>query len=116
MSSAVSKIERITTENNKNPYQRLYLLTLAIERGDFYSLINHIEWSFIHDGIINAAVHNVFNKKDIYLEDIYTKEEFLDMTPKQRAFAIFQPIFDTKKELNIYCVSNNTDIIEEFII
>jgi hypothetical protein len=114
MSSAVSRIERISHELKKNPISRLYLLLVESPKGQYSCLINPTEWGFIYDGIINPPLRNILLQKDIYLEYLHTPEEYLAMTPEQRALSIAQKTFTSTESLDKYCLKHNIDIINIF--
>lgn len=116
MSSFVSRIERNSLEGRKFPVTRSYLLMVTSPRGDYTSLITAAEWSFIHDGIINPPLRNVLLQKDIYLEYHHSPQEYLDMTPEQRALKIAQKTFANNESLDKYCLKHNIDIVNVFTV
>lgn len=116
MSSTVSRLERHAAENKKNPYHRMYSLTLHSPRGTFFTLLKDAEWGFIFDGIMNPTLHNIFKEKEIYLEYTYTVDEVLSMTPDQRALVVAQETFNSLENFYQYCLDNNTDIISNYTV
>jgi hypothetical protein len=116
MSSTVSLLERYAAENKKNPYSRLYSITLNSPRGTYFSLIKDTEWGFIFDGIMNPPLHNIFKEKDIYLEYTHTIEEVLAMSQDERALFLAQETFNDKDSFQLYCVENNIDIIDNYTV
>lgn len=116
MSSRVSRLERNAAENKKNPYRRMYSITLHCPRGTFFNILKDAEWGFIFDGIMNPPLHNIFQEKEIYLEYTHTADEVLSMTPDQRALIIAQEAFDSLESFYQYCLDNNIDIISNYTV
>lgn len=116
MSSKVSKIERICSENKKHPITRVYSLEWHTTRGTFYCLLSETEWGFIYDGIINPPLRNILNQKDIYLEYSKDAQEYLTMSPEERALSIAVSTFESIQEFEQYCTENRVELINTFVL
>jgi hypothetical protein len=116
MSSTVSRLERYAAENKKNPYSRLYSITLNKPQGTYFCLIKNTEWGFIFDGIMNPPLHNIFKEKDIYLQYTHTIEEVIAMSQDERALILAQETFNDQDIFNLYCQENNIDIIDNYTV
>lgn len=111
---STSRIESITKNNKKNHTQRLYALEMNYPHKKEITLINHIEYGFIFDGIINQAILNIFERKNIHPEYYHSHQEILDMLPEQRAKLLAQNEFSSIEQLQTYCENNHIDIISVF--
>lgn len=116
MSSSVSRLERHSAENKKNPYSRLYSITLHSPRGTFFSLLKHTEWGFIFDGIMNPPLHNIFKEKEVYLEHTHSIEEVLAMSQDERALVLAQETFNSEDSFQLYCEENNIEVIDNYTV
>ena len=111
---AVKNIERIANENKKHDLRRLYALEVKYPHKIDFSLINHIEFGFIHDGIVNQALLNIFERKDIHPEYYYSQEKILKMSEQERAALLNTAEFSNKEQLEKYCLENYVDIISYY--
>lgn len=111
---SVNRIETLTHYNKKNSTQRLYALVLNYPHKKEITLINHIEYGFIFDGILNQAMLNIFERKNIHPEYHYSSEELLNMLSEQRAKLLVQNDFSSLEQLNTYCDENFIDIISTY--
>lgn len=109
--SSVSRIEKITHNNKKDNTQRLYALVINYPHKKSITLINHIEYGFIFDGILNQAILNIFERKNIHPEYYHSPEQILNMLPEQRAKLLLQDDFSSLDQLQKYCEENFVDII-----
>lgn len=113
---AVKNIERMAQENKKHDLQRLYALEVNYPHKTDISLINHIEYGFIYDGIVNQALLNIFERKDIHPEYYHTPEDILKMSSEQRAALLITSEFSSRQQLEKYCIENYVDIISYYTI
>ena len=116
MSTLVSRIGRITSENKKNNSILQYVLEIEYPHKKNISLINHIEYGFIFDGIMNQAVLNIFERKNIHPEYFYSNLEILSMSEDQRAKLLATQDFENNEQLNKYCLDNYVHVVSTYII
>lgn len=102
-----------TVKSNHN-VERLYALCLTYPHKQEICLINHIEYGFIFDGILNQAILNIFERKNFHPEYYHSSEEILTMLPEQRAKLLIQNEFSSLAQLYVYCEKNNIDIISVY--
>lgn len=114
--SSLSRIERITSDNKKNHATRQYALIRQYPHKNDISLINHIEYGFIFDGIINQALLNIFERKNIHPEYYHSNEDILAMSQEARAKLLITEEFTNFEQLNKYCLDNYVDIISIYKI
>lgn len=113
---AVKNIERMAKENKKHDLRRLYALEVKYPHKTDFSLINHIEFGFIHDAIVNQALLHIFDRKDIHPEYYYSQDQILNMSAKERATLLNTSEFSNKEQLEKYCLENYVDIISTYTI
>lgn len=111
MSTLVSRIGRITSENKKNNSILQYVLEIEYPHKKNISLINHIEYGFIFDGIVNQAILNIFERKNVHPEYYHSNSEILSMSEDERAKLLANQDFETNEQLEQYCSDNYVHIV-----
>lgn len=114
--SSVSRIERISSQNKKNHTTRQYVLVIQYPHKKDISLINHIEYGFIFDGIVNQSLLNIFERKNIHPEYYHSHEDILLMSEDQRARLLTTEQFTSLGQLETYCLDNYVDIISVYTV
>lgn len=116
MSTRFSRLERTAKDHKKNDLRRLYALEIIHPHKVDISLINHIEYGFIYDGIVNQALLNIFEVKNIHPQYYHTHDEILTMSPQERAALLNTHEFSSRVQLEKYCLHNYVDIISYYSI